>query len=306
MRELYRMKRLFYLITALILSQVSFGNELPYFITDPIENLTEFDLYYYQIIATDPDSEDSLYYFVKEKPDWLYFTDYGNDTALLMGSPDQFYESNMVVISVTDGKDTVSQEFNISILCLNCGPEIITEPITQVIVDSQYICSIYGTDCSGNVVFTADSLPNWLSSDNSELNMIQLTGVPSLSDTGSHYVSLYAEREISICPFIDYLIFTIDVIPSSINNVSSELYILSSFYPNPSSGMITIINNEILSQYTAIEILDINGKTLFHKILDNTKNKEILNLGFLIPGIYYLRFSNGIKSSIQKIIIAAH
>jgi hypothetical protein len=306
MRKLYRMKRLFYLITALILSQISFGNELPYFITDPIENLTEFDLYYYQIIATDPDSEDSLRYFVKEKPDWLYFTDYGNDTALLMGSPDQFYESNLVIIYVTDGKDTVLQEFNINILCLNCGPEIITEPITQVIVDSQYICNIYGTDCSGNVVFTADSLPNWLSSDNSELNMIQLTGIPSLSDTGSHYVSLYAEREISIFHSIDYLIFTIDVITSFQNNVSSELYILASFYPNPSTGSITIINNDILSQYTTLEILDINGKTLFHKILDNTNNKEILDLGFLISGIYYLRFSNDIESSVQKIIIVAH
>lgn len=128
------MKKLIYISILVFMSFGVFGNEKPIFITDPIEYIEEFMYYSYQIISVDSDSEDSLYYFVVEKPEWLSFTDFGNDTAQLFGSPDQYYDSNPVIISVTDGKDTVSQEFNISILCLNCGPSIVTEPLTEITV----------------------------------------------------------------------------------------------------------------------------------------------------------------------------
>lgn len=286
----------------IFLTQGVFGNEIPYFITEPIEYLEEFDYYSYQLVSVDPDSEDSLYYFVVEKPDWLTFTDLGNDTARLVGSPDKYYDSNPVIISVSDGKDTVSQEFNISILCLNCGPSIITEPITEINVNEEYTCYIEANDCNGNTILTADSLPNWLSSDNSELNRIYLTGIPSIADTGSHYVSILAEREKPICSTNSNLIYTIEVRPQIETYINPNYNPDISFYPNPFDRYILIKNSNSQFEKTSIEILNLSGIILYQKTLLINNEYKSIDLGFLIPDVYFIRITKASGTEIKKMI----
>ena len=72
------------IVILLILPLVSLANEKPFFSSIPIESIGESELYSYQIIVNDLD-DDTLKIIINEKPDWLNYIDYGNNTALLTG-----------------------------------------------------------------------------------------------------------------------------------------------------------------------------------------------------------------------------
>ncbi len=295
------MKRLLSLTIFCLINQGVYGNEKPTFVSDPIVYHSEFTLYQYQIVVSDTDFEDSLFFILEELPVWLSFSDLGNDTALLSGIADQYYETNQVIISVSDGIDTVSQEFNIQILCSNCGPEFTTEPLLGVDAGTEYYCVIRGADCEGDIVVSPEESPNWLSYDNTMNNQIILTGTPEQSDTGSHSVVLSAEREWQICPTSTQLTFDIIVKPINTNKVDNIFSFVPSIYPNPFQDKITICTNAIEDNKIVIEIISSDGSIVYSKRGCLNQGKETLNLANLLSGNYYLRILTEDESSIYKI-----
>jgi hypothetical protein len=94
-------------------------NYSPFFTSVPVANCTVGIEYVYNILATD-NNGDILTITAPIKPNWLSFTDYGNGTALLSGTPDSSnVGDNNVKLSVSDGTVTIEQYFIINVLNVN-------------------------------------------------------------------------------------------------------------------------------------------------------------------------------------------
>jgi len=75
-------------------------------------------------------------------------------------------------------------------------------------------------------------------------------------------------------------------------------------YPNPSTCSFKITFAETVAQ-GEVEVLDVNGRSVFKESLRDIANTEI-NLNSISEGIYFVRLFNGEVNSISKIIIMQH
>jgi hypothetical protein len=85
------------------------ANNFPLFTSTPITTAVTNALYSYDIVATDPDSEDILTLSAPTLPDWLTFTDNGQGSATLVGNPTTV-GSYPVILEVTDQNNAVTQQ----------------------------------------------------------------------------------------------------------------------------------------------------------------------------------------------------
>ena len=93
-------------------------NDAPTIDSTHITSATEDALYTYTITATDPDgNEQAVYtYDATTNPDWLSFTDNGDGTATLTGTPDNSdVGDHTVSFSVSDGTATDTASFTITV-----------------------------------------------------------------------------------------------------------------------------------------------------------------------------------------------
>ena len=289
------------IVILLILPLVSLANEKPFFSSIPIESIGESELYSYQIIVNDLD-DDTLKIIINEKPDWLNYIDNGNNTALLTGIPSTL-TGNFVSISVTDTKDTITQEFNITVYCTNCCATFLSNPITNIMVDSLYTYNISATDINSNVIISMDTVPNWLTFTFNYPNNASLSGIPSINDTGTYKISIRAERESELCPNENYQIYYLRVINTSLNptNINSINYkILIS--PNPFINELAIQTNRLKDVPIDIEIYNSVGQLSYNERITNFNNCIILDLKYLRPGFYFIRLIDRNNIFAQQII----
>jgi len=91
--------------------------------------------------------------------------------------------------------------------------------------------------------------------------------------------------------------------PANVNFKKSSLVAnqadLIKVYPNPSTGTFSIL----LKEAAQVEILDLNGKTLYNVGTVNENTKQAINLENVSAGIYLVRVSNDHFSSTQRIVI---
>lgn len=289
------------IVILLILPLVSLANEKPFFSSIPIESIGESEFYSYQIIVNDLD-DDTLKIIINEKPDWLNFIDNGNNTALLSGIPATL-TGNFVSISVTDTKDTITQEFNISVYCANCCVTFLSNPITNIMVDSLYSYNISASDISSNVFISMDTVPNWLTFTFNYPNNASLSGIPSINDTGIFKISIKAERESELCPNENYQIYYLSVIntslnPIDINSINYEIQIS----PNPFVNNLIIQTNRLKDVPIKIEIYNSVGQLSYNERITNFDNCIILDLIYLKPAFYFIRLIERDNIFTQQII----
>ncbi|MBN2663579.1 MAG: T9SS type A sorting domain-containing protein, partial [Bacteroidales bacterium] len=97
-------------------------------------------------------------------PAWLSFTDNGDGTGLLSGTSPAANQTDAVVLSATDGTNTVDQNFNISVgvnnvtsiqnmVSLYPNP---TAKILNIAIDEFNTASFVLTDLVGKVIFVED------------------------------------------------------------------------------------------------------------------------------------------------------
>ncbi|MEZ4945872.1 MAG: putative Ig domain-containing protein [Cyclobacteriaceae bacterium] len=169
-------------------------NDPPVFNSTPITVIDEDDLYSYSIEVTDADVGDEITLVTLIKPSWLNFTDNGDGTALLSGTPlNQNVGSHSVSIQATDilGQ-SVKQDFTIIVNNTNDAPTFISTPATTTNEDETYQYSITTSDVDVGDVLTITSsvLPSWLSfTDNGDKTAL-LTGTPLNGDVGTVNVTL--------------------------------------------------------------------------------------------------------------------
>lgn len=99
-------------------------NRPPYFLSKPDTSATEGVFYKYTVTVDDDNSYDALTITAKSKPDWLTFTDNGDRTGLLSGTPGTGdVGTHSVILTLSDGKKDTAQEFTVTVADANVGME---------------------------------------------------------------------------------------------------------------------------------------------------------------------------------------
>ena len=169
-------------------------NNQPVFNSRPVRTATEGDVYVYTVETADPDTEDTLLITARMLPVWLNFTDNGDGTALLSGTPgNEDVGEHTVGLSVRDAAGiTASQSFTIAVANVNNPPKITGTPVTAASENSDYVYFITATDpdAGDRLSITTSDLPKWLSLTDNGDGTARLSGTPADADAGEHSVSL--------------------------------------------------------------------------------------------------------------------
>ncbi|WP_143872214.1 putative Ig domain-containing protein [Catenovulum sediminis] len=162
-------------------------NDAPVITSTEITSGLEDVLYSYTLTANDVDAGDTLSYSATTLPSWLTFN---TSTQILSGTPtNDNIGSHSVVLSVTDGNETISQSFAIVVDNVNDAPVITSTEITSSLEDVLYSYTLTASDVDAGdtLVYSATTLPSWLTFDTGTQI---LSGTPTNDDIGSHSVVL--------------------------------------------------------------------------------------------------------------------
>jgi len=100
-------------------------NEPPYFTSSPVKDAIEDEPYSYTVTVDDDNPMDELTIIAGSKPSWLSFTDFGDKSGLLYGTPgDAHVGDHPVSLIVSDGKEIATQNFTIRVSNVNDPPRI--------------------------------------------------------------------------------------------------------------------------------------------------------------------------------------
>ncbi|MDM8523963.1 putative Ig domain-containing protein [Desulfococcaceae bacterium HSG8] len=174
-------------------------NDTPFFTSMPPTDATQDAVYTYSIIAADSDPGDSLTITAMTLPAWLTFTDNGDGTAVLSGTPGNIHVGEHPVELKTEDSQagTDSQSFTILVANINDAPAFTSTPVTDVEENAVYTYHLVADDpdTDDTVTITAPNIPAWLTlTDNGDGTGI-LTGTPASTDLGNHDVSLQVKDE---------------------------------------------------------------------------------------------------------------
>ncbi len=127
---------------------ITVSSTAPGFTSNPPETATQGAAYTYNIAVSDPDATDTLTISAPTKPDWLTFTDNGDGTATLSGTPGNGdVGSNNVVLRVTDSSgQSVDQSFTITVGNSNDAPGFTSTPITSATEGQPYSYQVTASD----------------------------------------------------------------------------------------------------------------------------------------------------------------
>ena len=134
------MKKYFVLLFGLIMVTVMGGclnlaaifpflNQAPVIISEPIINATEDQLYSYQVEASDPNG-DTLIYSFTIKPEGM---DINSESGLISWTPaNNQVGTHQIIIEISDGKQSITQSFEIEVINVNNSPQILSYSPTNI------------------------------------------------------------------------------------------------------------------------------------------------------------------------------
>ncbi len=172
---------------------VSSVNEAPVFTSTPVTTATRDVPYRYNITANDPDGDAMTITAVRRLPRWLKLTDNHNGTATLSGTPSKSdVGSHDISLLVSDGRLNATQEFTITVARVNHAPVFTSTPVTSALQGSRYSYNITTNDPDDDAmtITAVGTLPGWLRLTDNHNGTATLSGTPSISDVGSHAISL--------------------------------------------------------------------------------------------------------------------
>jgi hypothetical protein len=150
------------------------------------------EVYTYDVVASDPDANDTLQFAAALLPAWLTLTNNGDRTATLSGTPlVGDVGANAVSLEVTDGLETVMQDFtiNVEVVPSNNPPTIDSTPVTGATAGAVYTYNVETTDLDGDpLIIEAPTAPDWLTLTDNGDGSATLTGTPDAGDVGEHDV----------------------------------------------------------------------------------------------------------------------
>ncbi len=171
----------------------------PYFNSNPVIEATEDVLYIYNITAADPDAihNSFLEIHAKSLPTWLTFSDHGEGSAVLSGTPSSDdIGVHAVELEVTDLDGfSNTQTFTIKAAFFNDPPSFVSTRVAEATEGEIYTYNFMATDPDtihgDTLTITAPTLPDWLSLDDKGNGTGILFGTPTNEDVGDdHAVEL--------------------------------------------------------------------------------------------------------------------
>ncbi len=287
------MKAKHILIFAFIFSlNLSGQNNPPQFTSVPDTLIFEGQPYIYQITATDADG-DSIVFLETDLPEWLsIYNQYAKkDTAYLIGSPTEFFDTAKVVIGITDEIDTTYQLFNIFLICSSCGISINTQPIDTAYINSYYEYNIWASfsDPGMEILFESNNLPSWLSLENIGSGTAVLSGTPSACDKGTCEITIRAYMTDDPCFNDTWQVFDLKIVDqiTSIKNRNTQGI---EIYPVPCSNRLFIEPRNIPVDNYKLRIYNATGDNI--QIINWIGQNHELDISSLSKGIYLLKMSD--------------
>jgi hypothetical protein len=176
------------------------SNFPPFFTSEPVTQGLEGELYIYTITTDDHDlPNDTLIISAPTKPGWLMFSDNGDGTASLSGTPGEVeVGEHAVELQVADSHGlTATQAFTITVDYINDPPVFTSEPVITAVEEVPYTYEITADDpdlvYGDTLTISVPTKPDWLTfSDNGDGTAI-LSGTPGKVDVGEHAVVLQVE-----------------------------------------------------------------------------------------------------------------
>ena len=169
------------------------GNEPPAFTSTPVTEATTGAAYTYDVTASDANG-DALAIAATTLPAWLDFTDNGDGTATLAGTPAEGDAGeHEVVLEVSDGTATGTQAFTITVAAAaaNQPPAFTSDPVEAARAGEDYTYEVTASDADGDdLEITAPTLPGWLTLTDNGDGTATLAGTPADEDVGEHGVTL--------------------------------------------------------------------------------------------------------------------
>ncbi len=172
------------------------ANDPPEFTSSPVRSATVGVAYAYDIVATDPDTGDTLTITAPVKPAWLSLTPVGNGRARLSGTPAVGDAGSVnVELRVTDNgtpAKSATQKYSIEVSAANNPPSFTSSPVRSATVGAAYTYDIVATDPdTGDVLtITAPVKPAWLTLTSTGNGRARLSGTPTAGSVGSANVEL--------------------------------------------------------------------------------------------------------------------
>ncbi len=278
---------------------VNYLNISPTFLSVPVTEATEALPYTYVATARDVDVEDpnvaqTLTFWADTIPGWLAFH---TDSKILVGFPqNEDVGEYMIRLAVTDGIDTVYQEFNLTVNNVNNPPFILGQQsqisgivntytvlnISELIIDDpdnspeeMHILAMPGMNytVSGDTIFFAHGYTGFLT--------IGLKVNDGTDDSNVYNLKVQ----------VDF--------GEGLPVVSNEL--LSRVYPNPADDYVifeTRTTGDVL-----LEIRDISGKVLIVSKMDGYPGKFRIDVSRFSKGIYIYKIYNEGQYQVGKLII---
>ena len=168
-------------------------NLAPAFATIPPLSTTVGSTYSYSLAATDANG-DSLTLTAPTKPAWLTFTDHGNGTATLTGTPPSPSTANLT-LRASDGTTSTDQAFALTVAPSggNTAPTFTSTPGSApfLSVGNSYTYAITASDADGqSLTITATDLPAWLTLTTTGNGTATLTGKAPDTNVATHPVTL--------------------------------------------------------------------------------------------------------------------
>jgi len=167
------------------------ANNPPAFDSTPGTDASVDRIYSYLASASDADG-DALTFTAPTLPAWLTFTDNGDGTALLTGTPGQTHTGQHdAVLLANDGRGGAGrQAFTIDVVS-NTSPAFASTPLTQASENRPYAYTAIADDPDGDpLTFGAPSIPDWLALTDNGDGSATLAGTPDENDVGQHDVAL--------------------------------------------------------------------------------------------------------------------
>lgn len=159
-------------------------NHPPAFTSAPETEVDEAAEYVYNITASDIDL-DVLTISTVDLPTWLTFTDYGDGTALLSGTPiDENAIAYSFSVTVSDGSLITSQEITLTVNDLNTQPHF-DQPVSTITIDQDVeLQTLDLTGLTDGDFYMEQSLSFEVVSDN-EFLLSSLSAIANEDGTGS-------------------------------------------------------------------------------------------------------------------------
>src|SRR5690606_14523663 len=186
---------------ALALDSVTLATSSPFFTSAPVTEGVVDTPYSYDVVAEDPNEGDTLTLTAVTVPAWLAFTDNGDGTGTLAGTPtaDDVGAHDVVLEASDAAGNTSRQAFTIEVSAPepeDLPPEFTSAPTTDAEVGTAYPYAVAVSDRDGDAVtITAFSIPAWLTLTDNGDGTATLSGTPAAGDVGEHDIVLEVADE---------------------------------------------------------------------------------------------------------------